>query len=280
MSRGEGGSLSFSARWRSNIFRAPWFFLATALFGSASLLASLFDREGKLQHRIAHQWARVSLQIAGAPIEVIGKEHLRPLAVYAANHASYMDTPAIFASLPFQFRILAKESLWRWPFIGWHLNRSGQIPVSVETSNGSVAGLNRALRALRSGMPLFIFPEGSRTPNGRLQSFMNGPAFLAIRAQVPLIPIALVGTHELLPMHTSHFRPGPVRVVVGEPIDTTGFKIRQADDLTARLRGEILRLSREYSESQASARTCSKQQEPSNERTLRPEAHSAPRIPE
>jgi 1-acyl-sn-glycerol-3-phosphate acyltransferase len=146
----------------------------------------------------------------------------------------------VFSSLPFQFRILAKQSLWKWPFIGWHLQRSGQIPVDEES--GSVAGLNRAIRVLKSGMPLFIFPEGGRTKDGQVQPFMRGPAYISIRARVPLVPMALIGTFELLPIHTHHFRPRPVKLVIGEPIDPAGYTIRQADELTARLRDEILHL--------------------------------------
>ena len=233
-----------SVRLQSNVLRAPWVFLFTGFFGSLSLLASCFEKDGRLQHRIARQWARALVYFAGAPVEVIGREHLLPKAIYAANHASFMDTPVIFSSLPFQFRILAKESLWKWPFIGWHLNRSGQIPVDEE----GTSGLNRALRALRSGMPLFIFPEGGRTPDGELQAFLRGPAFLAVRAQVPLIPIALVGTYELLPIHAGHFRPARIRVVIGEPIDPKGYTLRQTDVLTARLRDAISRLYHENAE--------------------------------
>jgi 1-acyl-sn-glycerol-3-phosphate acyltransferase len=235
-------------RLRSNILRAPWFFLATGFFGFLSLVVSCGEKDGKLQHRIARRWAQVGLRIAGARVQVIGSEHLRPWAIYVSNHASYMDTPVIFGTLPFQFRILAKQSLWKWPFIGWHLNRSGQIPVPVsEEGNGTtVAGLSKALRALRAGMPLFIFPEGGRTEDGKLQPFMNGPAFLAIRAQAPVVPMALIGTYELLPIHTAHFRPGPVRLAIGEPIETSGYTVRQTDQLTARIREEISRLSREF----------------------------------
>jgi 1-acyl-sn-glycerol-3-phosphate acyltransferase len=239
--------LPLPVRLRSNILRAPWFFLSTGFFGSLSLLASCFEKDGRLQHRIARIWARVSLMIAGAPLTVTGGEHLPPVAIYVANHASFMDIPVIFSSLPFPFRILAKESLWKWPFIGWHLNRSGQIPVE-EDAAGSIAGLNRALRALRSGTPLFIFPEGGRTADGNLQPFMDGPAFLSIRAHVPIVPMALVGTRELLPMHGGHFRPRPVKLVIGEPIDSTQYTIRQVSALTARLYAEISALRREYSE--------------------------------
>jgi 1-acyl-sn-glycerol-3-phosphate acyltransferase len=237
---------SFLERWQSNLFRAPWFFLATGFFGSLSLLASCFEKDGQLQHKIARQWARILLRICGAPVTIIGAGHLRPVAIYASNHTSFMDTPVVFGSLPFQFRILAKQSLWKWPFIGWHLNRSGQIPVEEDTSRGSVSGLSRAVKAVRAGMPLFIFPEGGRTRDGQLQPFMNGPAFLAIRAQVPLIPMALIGTYELLPIHSHHFRSRPVKLVVGEPIDTSQYTIRQTDELTARLRQEIARLYQDH----------------------------------
>lgn len=232
-------NLPRTVRWESNLLRRPLFILVTAFFGTVSLLTSLWDRDGRLQHRIAQRWARVSLRIAGAPVMVTGRENLRPLAVYAANHASYMDPPVVFGYLPFQFRILAKESLWKWPFIGWHLRRSGQIPVD-ETN--ATAGVHQALRALRAGMPLFIFPEGGRSHDGVLQPFMNGPAILAIRARVPLIPIGLMGTRELLPLGGSHFEPGPIRMSIGRPIDTSEFTIRQADELTGQLYDAVSRL--------------------------------------
>jgi 1-acyl-sn-glycerol-3-phosphate acyltransferase len=243
MSAGLGPSPpSLIDRLTSNMVRSPLFFLATGFFGGLSLLASCVEKDGRVQHDIARRWGRVSLSIAGAPFTVIGREHLLPVAIYTSNHTSFMDTPLVFGSLPFQFRILAKQSLWKWPFIGWHLNRSGQIPVDEETGSGSIAGLNRAIRLLKSGMPLFIFPEGGRTKHGGLQPFMKGPAYMSIRARVPLVPMALVGTYELLPIHTHHFRPRPVKLVIGKPIDPGGYTIRQVDELTARLHIEILRL--------------------------------------
>ena len=236
--------LSLTNRLTSNLVRSPLFFFFTGFFGCISLAASFLEADGRMQHNIARQWARTSLWIVGAPVTIIGRENLLPLAVYTSNHTSFMDTPLVFSSLPFQFRILAKQSLWSWPFIGWHLNRSGQIPVDEES--GTVAGLNRAIRALKDGMPLFIFPEGGRTKDGQVQPFMKGPAYLSIRARVPLVPMALVGTYELLPIHTHHFRPRPIKLVIGKPIDPSGYTIRQVDELTARLRDEILQLYASY----------------------------------
>jgi len=150
-----------------------------------------------------------------------------------------MDTPVVFASLPFQFRILAKKELWSIPFIGWYLSRSGQIPIDTANPRATLSSLGQGVKALRSGMPLFVFPEGARTPNGELQTFLSGAAFLAIRAQVPLVPIALSGVYDLLPIHTRHFYPGELKLTVGEPILTTGLHMRQAEELTERLRSAI-----------------------------------------
>lgn len=231
-------------RWRTNVLQAPLFFFCTAICGSLSLLSSLFDKSGRIQHRIARIWARGCVRISGARLTIHGAENLlkHPVAVYAANHTSYMDTPVIFSTLPFQFRILAKKELWKMPFIGWHLNRSGQIPVDTVSPNATVSSLGAAVRALRGGMPLFVFPEGGRTPDGAIQPFLAGAAFLAIRTQVPLVPIALGGVYDLLPMHTRHFYPGDITLTIGEPISTAGLTIRQTDEMNARLRETIEQL--------------------------------------
>src|SRR5579863_9837809 len=219
--------------------------IVTAVCGSISMLVSLLDKSGRIQHRLAHLWARGLVWGSGCSLTIRGAENLRkhPVAVFAANHTSYMDTPVIFAALPFQFRILAKRELWPIAFIGWYLNRSGQIPIDTVNPRATLSSLGVAVKALRSGMPLFVFPEGGRTPDGQLQPFMSGAAYLAIRAQVPLVPIALSGVYDLLPMHTRHFYPGSLTLTAGEAIDTTGMTVRQTDELTERLRSAIQELS-------------------------------------
>lgn len=236
--------LPLADRLLSSWIQAPIFFSSTVFFGSLSLAASLFEKNGKLQHRIAQAWARVSVAISGCKVTIIGAENLEKhkVAVYACNHLSYMDTPVIFSSLPFQFRIVARHDLWKMPFIGWHLNRSGQVPVNVDNPRASISSLGSAVKTLKSGMPLFIFPEGGRTQTGHLNAFLNGPAFMAIRAQVPVVPMALIGTYELLPIHTAQFYPVPITLAVGEPIETAGYSMRQVDELTQRLSDEICRL--------------------------------------
>jgi 1-acyl-sn-glycerol-3-phosphate acyltransferase len=232
-------------RWRTNLFHIPLMTVATVVCGSVSLLISVADKNGRAQHRIARFWARTLVFFTGCSLIVRGGENLRkhPVAVYASNHTSYMETPVVFAGLPFQFRILAKKELWPIAFIGWYLDRSGQIPIDTRNPRATLSSLGVGVKALRSGMPLFVFPEGGRTPDGELQSFLSGAAYLAIRAQVPLVPIALSGVYDLLPIHTRHLYPGALTLAAGEPIDTTGMTVRQTDELTERLRAAIQQMS-------------------------------------
>jgi 1-acyl-sn-glycerol-3-phosphate acyltransferase len=232
-------------RWRTNLFHIPLMAVTTIVCGSISLLVSLVEQRGRGQHRIARFWARSLIFFAGCSLTVRGDGKLRkhPVAVYASNHTSYMDTPVVFAALPFQFRILAKKELWPIAFIGWYLDRSGQIPIDTQNPRATLSSLGVGVKALRSGMPLFVFPEGGRTPNGELQSFLSGAAYLAIRAQVPLVPIALSGVYDLLPIHTRHLYSGDLTLTAGEAIDTKGMTVRQTDELTERLRAVIRELS-------------------------------------
>jgi 1-acyl-sn-glycerol-3-phosphate acyltransferase len=236
--------------WFTRLVAIPLMGIATAFFGSISLICGLWDKSGSQQHLVARAWARVLLNLSCSGVHVIGREKLNPehVAVYASNHLSYMDTPVLFAKLPFQFRILAKQALWKIPFVGWYLRRSGQVPIDSHSSRSAVAGLLRGVAALKSGMPLVLFPEGARSPDGHMKTAASGCAFMAIRAGVPLVPLALIGTYELLPIHVYSLRPRPLLIVVGDPIPTDGLTTKDADALTARLYAEIGKMYYKYSD--------------------------------
>jgi len=233
--------IPLAVRWLTYLFVLPLIASATAFFGSISLLVGLWDKNGQQQHFIARQWARVLLVIAFAPVKLEHAERLRAheTAVYACNHLSYYDTPVLFAKLPFQFRILAKAPLWKVPFIGWYLERSGQVPIDQSSARAGVTSLGRGAKALEAGMPLVIFPEGGRAATGELQPMAAGAAWMAIRAQVPIVPLTLVGTYELLPIHVYVLRPRPLKLIVGEPIPTVGMTTKDAETLIERVRGVI-----------------------------------------
>ena len=223
-------------RWLTYLLLLPLICLATIFFGCISLVCGLWDRSGRQQHAVAQAWAQVLLWLSLSPVTVISRANFpKTAAVYASNHLSYYDTPVLFAKLPFQFRILAKLALWKAPFIGWYLNRSGQVPIDANSSRSTIAGLLRGVKTLQQGLPLVIFPEGGRSAVGTLQKFHSGAAFMAIKAQVPLVPLALVGTYQLLPIHVYHLMPRPLKVIVGEAISTDGMTSRDVDLLNNRL---------------------------------------------
>ena len=239
-------------RYLTMFLLIPLMALATTFFGCISLICGLWDKSGRQQHAVARAWAATMLCLALSPVKVIGADKIpsSEAAVYASNHLSYMDTPVLFAKLPFQFRILAKQGLWKVPFVGWYLKRSGQVPIDASSSRSAVAGLLRGVKTLKHGIPLVIFPEGKRTPTGHLQATASGCAFMAIRAGVPLVPVALIGTYELLPIHVYSLRPRPLMIVIGDPIPTDTLTTKDADALTTRLYDEISKLYYHYSDQQ------------------------------
>lgn len=236
------------SRLRSYFFWDPLIWLYTIVLGGLSLISSLFDRDGHIQHGFARFWSRMILGTIGARVTVEGLDRIDTSRahVYVVNHLSAVDIPVLYLHLPFQFRVLAKRALFRYPFMGWHLRRSGQIPVDLENPKKSIRSLNRAVEALRNGMSMVIFPEGGRSPDGEMQPFMGGAFFAAIRAQVDVVPMAIVGTYEILKMNTWHIKPRPVCLVVGEPISTKGLSVRDTETLTAMARAAIAGLYSSY----------------------------------
>jgi 1-acyl-sn-glycerol-3-phosphate acyltransferase len=233
-------AVSTAMRWANYLFFLPMVGVVTVAFGTVSLVCGLWDKNGRQQHAVARLWARVMLRIAMSPVEVEGLERLPAgPAVYASNHLSYYDTPVVYAKLPFQFRILAKAPLWKVPFIGWYLARSGQVPIDQSSARAGVVSLAKGVATVKSGLPMVIFPEGGRAADGQLQPMAAGAAWIALKAQVPLVPVTLVGTYELLPIHVYALRPRPLKLVIGEPLATAGLTTKDAEALTEKMRAVI-----------------------------------------
>jgi 1-acyl-sn-glycerol-3-phosphate acyltransferase len=236
-----GGAPHWISRLRSYFILDPLIFLYTFLLGSLSFAVSFFDQNGEKQHAVARTWARWILGTAMCPVKVIGEQHIDPshAAVYAANHISALDIPVLYGWLPLQFRILAKQELFRYPFIGGHLKRSGQFPVDQSNARASIRSLGRAIEGLKSGMPLVIFPEGGRAADGHIMPFMSGAFYASIKAQVPVIPMAIIGTFEALPMNTYDVHPHELLLIVGDPISPAGYTIRDLDKLATQAQRAI-----------------------------------------
>ncbi len=226
---------------RSALFSTPLIALCTIVMGTLSLIDSFFDASGDSQHRIARVWARMLLAVSFIHVRAEGVEKLDPKGAYVfvANHGSFMDIPALLAVLPQQFRFFARLGLFKIPFLGTHLKRAGHLPVDHSSPRASLKSMMEAARIISGrGISVFNFPEGGRSLAG-LRDFKEGPAYIAIKAGVPVVPVALVGLRELLPMGSGHIKSGNVVVRVGDPIPTTGLAASDRLELTLRLHREV-----------------------------------------
>ncbi len=229
---------------RSLFFTTPLIALSTIAMGTLSLLASFFDRTGNSQHAIARIWARMLLAVSFIRVRAEGIEKLDPAGgyVFVANHSSFMDIPAILALLPHQFRFFAKAGLYGIPFLGTHLRRAGHLPVDRSSARASLKSMSAGARMIGArGVSVLLFPEGGRAPEG-LREFKEGAAYIAIKAGVPIVPIALVGMRLLLPMGSIHVRAGRALLLVGDPIPTKDMPVSERGELNQRLYREIARM--------------------------------------
>ena len=229
---------------RSLLVSTPLILLSTVVLGTISLLASFLDRGGNTQHRLARVWSRILLAVSFIRVRCEGLENLDPAATYVfvANHASYMDIPALLHCLPFQFRFFAKKGLYRIPFLGTHLRRAGHLPVDRSSARNSLKSMTEGARIIAARrVSVLLFPEGGRSPKG-LRQFKEGAAYIAIKAGVPAVPVAIIGMRQLLPQGSLYLRSGVATVRIGEPVDTRGFTLSDRAQLNQRLYTEISRL--------------------------------------
>jgi 1-acyl-sn-glycerol-3-phosphate acyltransferase len=226
------------SRLRSYFILDPLIWVYTLVMGILALPGGLFDRSGRRLHWFSRAWSWLIMKTILSPVKVTGLDKIDTLKphVYAVNHASALDIPVLYVYLPFQFRIVFKKELLAYPVVGWQLKRSGQVCIDQQKPTNSIAAIRSAVKSLKAGMPLVIYPEGGRTPDGEIKPFLPGAFFLAIKAQVDIVPVALVGTYELLPMNTYHIKCRPLEMRVGEPISTAGMTMRDLEAVSEKVR--------------------------------------------
>ncbi|MFI5090326.1 MAG: lysophospholipid acyltransferase family protein [Terriglobales bacterium] len=232
------------SRLRSALVYWPLTILFTLLVEPVSLAAALLDKSGRAQHRMVAFWAGVLLRLYGMPVTVTGLERLdlsRP-RIYAANHLSALDIPVLYRYLPFQFRIIAHRLVFRVPLVGWHLSAAGQLMIDPESVALSRRALREAVQTLRRGLPLVVFPEGERSPTGKMQPFRRGTFYVAVEAQVDIVPVAILGTYQAFPRGSSHLRPGPLQLIIGDAIPVAGYRKRDLAALAERTQAAVAEL--------------------------------------
>lgn len=220
--------------WRTVFFLIPAITVYTIVLGAISIASSLFDPRGRTAHGCARMWSWLILKTTGVRVAVEGLERVTPGTTYifVSNHQSIYDIPVLFASLPFQLRIIAKQSLARFPVLGWHLRRGGHL--FVDRRHPDRAGILGRWRALVSdGLSLIIFAEGTRSWDGRVARFKAGSFLLAIEAGLPVVPLAVVGTRAVMPKGRLRTAPADVVLIVHDPIQPPALDAPTIQDARA-----------------------------------------------
>ena len=202
--------------------------LDTLVLGSVVIIAYLFDRSGKTGHRIARRWAKIILWVTGVKVSVEGLERIPKSGsyVFMSNHQGSYDIFALHGHLPFDFKWLAKKELFSIPFFGWTLAAAGYVSIDREGNRDTVRAMNQAAQRIHDGMSVLIFPEGSRSPDGSIQPFKKGGFSLAMKSKVPIVPVSIAGSREIMPKGQKVANPGRIRIRLDAPINTQDYALR------------------------------------------------------
>ncbi|MBI3181969.1 MAG: 1-acyl-sn-glycerol-3-phosphate acyltransferase [Myxococcales bacterium] len=206
-------------------------------------LLLLFSPKGNLSIWVARRlWAPVLLVAGGARLRVFGLENVDPSrpTIYASNHQSTIDIPCLLRAIPVNLRFVAKKQL-RWvPLLGWYMWLAGFIFVDRGNHRRAIASLGAAAKRIRAGTNIIVYPEGTRSPDGRILPFKKGPFALALKARVPICPVTIEGSGKVMPKNTWNITPGEVKVMIGKPIDTTSFGEGDRESLLRVVRERII----------------------------------------
>jgi 1-acyl-sn-glycerol-3-phosphate acyltransferase len=222
-------------------------FLATIWYGLQLILAGLFRvryREGGIYDSVPRNYGRFILKANGLSVHLVHPERLSGVqpCVYIGNHSSWLDVLAVVDVLPGSVRFTPKKELIQVPLFGHALKAGHHLAIDRENRTSAVAAYEQAAAMIREGVSAIVFPEGTRSRDGKLQEFKKGPFVLAIVAQVPAVPLWIAGAREALPRGTLRLRPGPIEVRVGQAIPTVGLTYDDRDELTGRCRAAMVEL--------------------------------------
>lgn len=226
----------------NTLWRVPVILLATALLSTLSVFFSLFDGSGRLQHWCARKWAAFIFFVSRVKVEVEGTEIIDPKGAYVfvANHLSMFDHWAFLHCLPMQFRFVAKSSLFSIPFLGWHLRRSGNVPVYFTNPRKTLESYRQVAEKIRRGMSFVIYPEGMRTFDGATVSFKRGAFLLPQQSEAPIVPVTLIGAHLRLKRGSMIIHPGRMKMILHPPIPYQEYKDSSLEEISLRTRQIIL----------------------------------------
>src|SRR5881409_1565432 len=232
------------------MIRTVWFYLvlvvSSVIHSTGVLAAALLGvkrRPGGVYDWGTNDWSRQLLRAAGTPVRVEGIERIPDgPVVYASNHSSMFDIWALAATLPGSVRMVAKQELAKIPLLGRAMIAAGHVTIDRAHPARALEAYHGAAEVIRSGISAVVFPEGTRSRTGQLLPFKNAPFGLAIAAQVPVVPLYVHNTFEILPKGQFRLHPRPIIIRIGEPIPTEGLAPRDRERLRDQVRAAILDL--------------------------------------
>jgi 1-acyl-sn-glycerol-3-phosphate acyltransferase len=214
--------------------------LCTLVLGPPLILLTLVTKSATLMY-----WAGVKMvvyvtRIAGEKVTVVGRENIPPgVCLFAANHTSNADAPAIVGAIPRRVAIFGRKSLFDIPIVGAAFKLAKFVPVDREDRDAALNSVKEAVRYIREGYSFLVYPEGTRSPDGRLRRFKKGSFVMAIEAGIPVVPVACAGAHRIMKKNSLIVRPGKVTVRFGKPIDASAYSIEQRDELAQRVHDAV-----------------------------------------
>ena len=225
-----------------NIIIYLWTVSVTVVLGLVCILIASFDRTGNAIHNVIRAWARSILWVSRVRVELNGMEHIdtRGSCILMSNHQSNFDIPVLLGSLAVQTRWLAKAELFKIPIFGHAMRRSGFISIDRSNRESAFKSLKEAAETIRAGTSVLIFPEGTRSDDGRIKPFKKGGFVLAVDAAVPVVPIVIDGTFEVMPKQRLRIQPRRVAVNILEAIDITGYTRANRNELMETVRNAMV----------------------------------------
>jgi 1-acyl-sn-glycerol-3-phosphate acyltransferase len=219
------------------LFIGVFLSLYILLFGPPLLVYTLITKNPDPVYWAGVKGVLFFVRAVGVRIRVRGLERIpRGVCLFVANHTSSADAPAVVGAIPRRIAILLKESLFKWPIAGQAFTLAHFIPVNRGIRDSAIASVEKATEALKAGQSFLIYPEGTRSPDGRLQDFKKGAVVMAITAGVPIVPMVCSGAHRVMEKRSLVIHPGEILVEFLQPIDASKYSLEERDDLNEHVR--------------------------------------------
>jgi 1-acyl-sn-glycerol-3-phosphate acyltransferase len=214
--------------------------ICSLVLGPPLILYTLVTKSADLLYKVGLRCLTTITRLAGMKVTAEGRENIPSgVCLFAANHTSNADAAAILGAIPRRISLLGRKSLFDIPILGTAFRLARFVPVEREKRGAALASVEEAVKRAREGFSFLVYPEGTRSPDGRLRRFKKGSFVIAIEAGIPVVPVACSGAHRIVKKHSWIVRPGKVRVYFGRPIDVSGYTIERRGELAARVHDAV-----------------------------------------